>query len=107
MSEVLGVFGATLLGFTLLQPGAPAVHQPDHRLLPGAGAGHGDPGNRTRCPGRPASTSDGIFAGGLGVDVAYQGVHHRGHHAGSSYILGHCMEAGSWEMPRGSSARTA
>ena len=39
MSEVLGVFCATLLGFTLLNPVHLLVHQPDHRLLPRPGSG--------------------------------------------------------------------
>ena len=35
------------------QPGAPSVHQPDHRLLPGAGAGHGTRGTGHHVPAAP------------------------------------------------------
>ena len=49
MSEVLGVFCATLMGFTLLNP----VHQPRDRLLPGAGAGHGKGGAGRHEPAAP------------------------------------------------------
>ncbi|WP_295586098.1 cation-translocating P-type ATPase C-terminal domain-containing protein, partial [uncultured Subdoligranulum sp.] len=48
----------------------------------------------------PRKTSDGIFAGGLGVDVAYQGVIITIITL-ASYILGHCMEVGFFEMPKG------
>ena len=49
-------------------------------------------------PPRPAS--DGIFSGGLGFDVAYQGVLITVITL-ASYIVGHCMEVGYFEMPHG------
>ncbi len=73
MSEVLGVFGATLLGFTLLNP----VHLLFINLVtdcfPALALGMEDaePDTMTR---PPRNSKDGIFAGGLGFDVVYQGV---------------------------------
>ncbi len=72
MSEVLGVFGATLLGFTLLNP----VHLLFINLVtdcfPALALGMEDaePDTMRRAP---RNSKDGIFAGGLGFDVVYQG----------------------------------
>ena len=73
MSEVLGVFGATLLGFVLLNP----VHLLFINLITDCfpalalGLEDAEPDTMQR---PPRKTSDGIFAGGLGFDVAYQGI---------------------------------
>ena len=99
MSEVLGVFFATLLGFTLLQP----VHLLFINLITDCfpalalGMEKAEPDVMNR---PPRKTSDGIFAGGLGVDVAYQGIVITIITL-ASYILGHCMEVGRFEMPQG------
>ena len=73
MSEVLGVFGATLIGFTLLNP----VHLLFINLVtdcfPALALGMEDaePDTMNR---PPRDSKDGIFSGGLGFDVVYQGV---------------------------------
>ena len=73
MSEVLGVFGATLMGFTLLNP----VHLLFINLVTDCfpalalGMEKAEPDTMHR---PPRNSKDGIFAGGLGVDVVYQGV---------------------------------
>ena len=73
MSEVLGVFGATLLGFTLLNP----VHLLFINLVTDCfpalalGMEEAEPDTMNR---PPRDSKDGIFSGGLGVDVVYQGV---------------------------------
>lgn len=101
MSEVLGVFGATLLGFTLLNP----VHLLFINLITDCfpalalGMEKGEPDLMHRAPRR---ATDGIFAGGLGLDIAYQGVLITVITM-ISYLLGHCIEVGGWEMPRGAS----
>ena len=101
MSEVLGVFTATLLGFTLLGP----VHLLFINLITDCfpalalGMEKEDP-DIMRRPPRPSS--DGIFSGGLGFDIAYQGVLVTVITL-ASYILGHCMEVGYFEMPQGES----
>ena len=99
MSEVLGVFFATLMGFTLLQP----VHLLFINLITDCfpalalGMEKAEPDVMSR---PPRKTSDGIFAGGLGTDVAYQGVLITVITL-LSYIIGHCMEVGYFEMPKG------
>lgn len=98
-SEVVGVFAATLMGFTLLNP----VHLLFINLITDCfpalalGLERGEPDIMDR---PPRKASDGIFAGGLGVDIAYQG----GLIAVitlASYIIGHCMEVGHFAWPHG------
>ena len=99
MSEVVGVFVATLMGFTLLNP----VHLLFINLITDCfpalalGLERGEPDIMDR---PPRKASDGIFAGGLGVDIAYQGVLIAVITL-ASYIIGHCMEAGYFAWPHG------
>ena len=73
MSEVLGVFGATLMGFVLLNP----VHLLFINLVTDCfpalalGMEEAEPDTMNR---PPRNSKDGIFAGGLGIDVIYQGI---------------------------------
>ena len=73
MSEVLGVFGASLMGFVLLNP----VHLLFINLVTDCfpalalGMEEAEPDTMKR---PPRDSKDGIFAGGLGVDVIYQGI---------------------------------
>ncbi len=73
MSEVLGVFTATLMGFVLLNP----VHLLFINLVTDCfpalalGMEEAEPDTMNR---PPRNSGDGIFSGGLGVDVVYQGI---------------------------------
>ena len=73
MSEVLGVFSATLMGFTLLKP----VHLLFINLVTDCfpalalGMEEAEPDTMSR---PPRDSKEGIFAGGLLGDIAYQGV---------------------------------
>ena len=99
MSEVLGVFTATLLGFTLLGP----VHLLFINLITDCfpalalGLEKAEPDVMDR---PPRDSHDGIFSGGLGFDVVYQGVLITVITL-ASYIIGHCVEVGYFEMPSG------
>ncbi len=99
MSEVLGVFFATLLGFTLLNP----VHLLFINLITDCfpalalGLEKGEPDIMTR---PPRDSKDGIFSGGMGFDIIYQGILVTVITL-ASYIIGHCMEVGYFEMPKG------
>ncbi len=99
MSEVLGVFISTLLGFTLLNP----VHLLFINLVTDCfpalalGMENAEPDTMNR---PPRNSKDGIFAGGLGVDIAYQGILVTIITI-ASYIIGHCFEVGHFEMPKG------
>ena len=99
MSEVLGVFCSTLMGFTLLNP----VHLLFINLVTDCfpalalGMEEAEPDTMNR---PPRDSKEGIFAGGLFFDIAYQGVLVTVITI-LSYILGHCFEVGYFEMPRG------
>ncbi len=73
MSEVLSVFFASVFGFVILKP----VHLLWINLITDCfpalalGVEKGEPDLMQRKPRNP---KDGIFAGGLGVDVVYQGL---------------------------------
>ena len=73
MSEVLGVFTATLMGFTLLKP----VHLLFINLVTDCfpalalGMEEAEPDTMNR---PPRNSREGIFAGGLFGDIAYQGI---------------------------------
>lgn len=73
MSEVLGVFSATLMGFTLLNP----VHLLFINLVTDCfpalalGMEEAEPDTMNR---PPRDSKEGIFAGGLFGDIAYQGI---------------------------------
>ncbi len=73
LSEVLTIFIATLLGFTLFEP----VHLLWINLITDCfpalalGMEKGDPDIMRRAP---RDSKDGIFAGGMGIDCAWQGV---------------------------------
>ena len=102
MSEVLGVFGASLMGFVLLNP----VHLLFINLItdcfPALALGLEEPEPDTMCR-PPRKSGEGIFAGGLGFDVAYQGTLVTVITL-ISYLIGHSMEVGYFQIPQGQSA---
>ncbi len=99
MSEVLGVFVSTLMGFTLLNP----VHLLFINLVTDCfpalalGLEKAEPDTMNH---PPRSSKEGIFSGGLGFDIAYQGILVTVITI-ASYIIGHCFEIGYFEIPRG------
>ncbi|MBF1175177.1 MAG: cation-translocating P-type ATPase, partial [[Eubacterium] sulci] len=99
MSEVLGIFFATLLGFTLLKP----VHLLFINLITDAfpalalGLEKEEPDTMRR---PPRDSKDSIFAGGMVFDIVYQGLMITVLTI-ASYIIGHSMEVGYFEMPKG------
>ncbi|MDP3446846.1 MAG: cation-translocating P-type ATPase [Eubacteriales bacterium] len=72
MSEVLSIFVATMLGFVILKP----VHLLWINLItdsfPALALGT-EPGESDLMQRPPRNPNDGVFAGGVGFDVAYQG----------------------------------
>lgn len=104
LSEVLGIFIATMLGFVLLKP----VHILWINLITdcfpalalGMEEAETDVMNRP-----PRDTKDGIFAKGLGFDVAYQGVM-IALLTLAAYFVGHFMESGVWEIAQSADGMT-
>lgn len=96
LSEVVSIFTATMLGFTILKP----VHILWINLitdsLPALALGM-EPGEKNAMQQKPRDAKDGIFAGGVGVDVAYQGVL-VSLLTLAAYFIGHFMESGAWAI---------
>lgn len=96
LAEVLAIFFATLIGFTILEP----VHLLWINLITDCfpalalGMEKSEPDIMKRPPRDP---KEGIFAGGLGFDVFFQGAVVTVL-VMISYLLGHYMETGIWEF---------
>ena len=96
MSEVVSIFAATLMGFTILHP----VHLLWINLVTDCfpalalGVERPEDGIMKR---KPRKTTDGIFAGGMGFDMGYQGLVVSALTLGA-YFVGHFMESGVWEI---------
>ena len=100
LAEVLAVFVATLLGFTLLNP----VHLLFVNLItdtfPALALGM-ERAEKNSMSRPPRKSTDGIFAGGVGGDIAYQGIVIAALTV-ISYIIGYRMSGGSG-LPQGMS----
>ena len=104
LAEVLAIFFATLLGFTILEP----VHLLWINLItdcfPALALGM-EKSEADIMKRRPRDPKEGIFAGGLGFDVFFQGfvvtvlVM-------LSYLLGHYIESGVWEFTNSADGTT-
>ena len=96
MSEVLSIFAATLLGFTILKP----VHLLWINLVTDCfpalalGMEKAEPNIMRR---KPRNAKAGIFADGMGFDIGYQGLLVTVL-VMTSYFIGHYMESGVWEI---------
>ena len=96
MSEVLSIFTATIMGFTILKP----VHLLWINLVTDCfpalalGMEKAEPDIMRR---KPRDAKAGIFAGGMGFDIAYQGVLVTVLTM-ISYFVGHFMETGTWTI---------
>ena len=96
LSEVLAIFFATLLGFTIFQPVQLLWINLITDCFPALALGmekpEADVMNR-----KPRDSKEGIFAGGLGAAVAYQGVLVTLITL-ASYFIGHWYETGNFEI---------
>ena len=104
MSEVISIFMATILGFTILEP----VHLLWINLITDCfpalalGMERAEKGIMNR---RPRDSKSSIFSGGLGIDIAYQGILLSAVTL-ASYFIGHYMESGVWEIVNSSDGMT-
>lgn len=96
LAEVLSVFAASLLGFTILNP----VHLLWINLItdcfPALALGM-ERGEADAMKRPPRDSKDGIFSNGVGTGVAIQGLF-IALLTFVSYFVGHFMEAGKWEI---------
>ena len=104
LSEVMAIFTANLLGFTILKP----VHLLWINLVtdcfPALALGM-EKGEKDLMKRPPRKSSDGIFAGGVGFDVVYQGLFVTLLTL-AAYFIGHFMEAGRWEITESADGMT-
>jgi len=96
LSEVVGIFTATMLGFTLLQPAHILWINLITDSLPALALGM-EPDEKDSMKQPPRSNAEGIFAGGVGTDIAYQGVL-VALLTLAAYLIGHRVESGLWEL---------
>lgn len=96
LAEVVAVFMATMLGFTLLRP----MHLLWINLItdtfPALALGM-EEGESDLMKRKPRSSKEGIFAGGVGVNVVLQGVF-IGVLTLLSYFIGHRIAEGVWSV---------
>lgn len=96
MSEVVSIFVATLMGFVILRP----VHLLWINLVTDGfpalalGMENAEPGIMKR---KPRDTKSGMFSGGMGVDIVYQGLLISALVI-LSYFIGVRIETGSWAI---------
>ncbi len=104
MSEVLSIFAATLMGFTILKP----VHLLWINLItdcfPALALGT-EAAENNLMSRKPRDPHDGVFSGGVGFDVAYQGLLVTILTL-TAYFVGHYMEAGVWEITNSADGMT-
>ena len=96
MSEVMSIFLSTLMGFTILKPvhllWINLVTDSFPALALGMERAEADIMRR-----QPRSAKANIFAGGMGFDIAYQGLL-VSLLTLASYFIGHFLESGAWEI---------
>ena len=104
ISEVISIFVATILGFTILNP----IHILWINLItdtfPALALGM-EKAEPDLMKQKPRSSKDGIFSGGMGFDILYQGI------LISiltllSYFVGHYIESGVFEIANSSDGMT-
>ncbi len=104
MSEVISIFAATLMQFTILRPAhllwINLITDSFPALALGTEKAEADLMHRA-----PRATSEGIFAGGVGVDILYQGVT-VSLLTLAAYFTGHYIESGVWEITNSADGMT-
>ncbi len=104
MSEVLCIFAATLMGFHILKP----VHLLWINLItdsiPALALGM-EKAEDDIMKRKPRSATEGVFAGGMGFDIGYQGIMVAALTL-LAYFIGHFIESGLWEVTNSADGMT-
>ena len=96
LAEVLCIFIATLLGFTILEPPHLLFINLVTDCFPALALGLEKP-EADIMERRPRDPKDGVFSGGVGFDVAYQGILVTVLTL-AAFFIGEFMEAGVWKF---------
>ncbi len=104
LSEVISIFIATLCGFTILKPAHILFINLVTDSLPALalGAEKAEPDIMRR---KPRKSDEGIFANGMGFNVAYQGIMVSAITL-AAYFVGHFIESGRWEITQSADGMT-
>ena len=97
LAEVLAIFAATMMSFTILKPAHLLWINLITDCLPALALGM-EKAEKDIMKRHPRSSTDGIFAGGMGIDIAVQGIVITALTL-LSYFLGHFLESGVFEIP--------
>jgi Ca2+-transporting ATPase len=94
LAEVIAVFAATILGFTILKPAHLLWINLITDSIPALALGmeRQEANLMLRSPRNP---KEGVFSGGVGADLTYQGFLISAVTL-AAYFIGHFMEAGTW-----------
>ena len=96
ISEVLSILVATMMNFTILKPAHLLWINLITDSLPALALGMED-AEGDSMKQKPRSAHDGVFAGGMGIDVIYQGVVTT-ILVLAAYFVGEFMETGQWHI---------
>lgn len=104
LSEVVSIFTATMMGFTILEPAHILWINLITDSLPALALGM-EPGEDDAMKQPPRDAKSGIFSGGVGGDIAYQGILVAVLTL-AAYFVGHYMESGLWEITHSADGMT-
>ena len=104
LAEVIAIFIATIMNFTILKPAHLLWINLITDCFPAIGLGMEEAEADTMTQA-PRKKTDGIFSDGLGVDVILQGLVIAVLTV-VSYLVGHYMESGSWQVETSSDGMT-
>ena len=104
LAEVFAIFIATLMNFTILKPAHLLWINLITDCFPAIGLGT-EAADKDSMNRPPRKKSEGIFAGGLGFDVVFQGFLIALLTLGA-YFVGHHYEAGNWKIQTSSTGMT-
>ena len=96
LSEVVSIFAATMMGFTILKPAHILWINLITDSLPALALGM-EPGEEDAMRKQPRDAKAGIFSGGVGGDIAYQGLLVAALTL-AAYFIGHWLESGVWAI---------
>lgn len=96
LSEVISIFAATMMGFTLLKPAHILWINLITDSMPALALGM-EPGEDHAMQQPPRDAKEGIFSGGVGWDIAYQGLL-VSLLTLAAYFIGHYVESSVWAI---------